>query len=163
MTPLCEALAALAAQGRTAQQAADEIGMTAKSARMLGYRHGFRFIGAGKLTVQRVREAAAAGMTQTEAAAALPLERTWLNRLAKAHGIRFTTPAQRLARARAEAALAAAEAKAVDDAERMVRWRAAWEAKKAARAPAPAPVDPIEAMRRVAARESAAMRDRRAG
>lgn len=164
MTPLVQHLAALAAEGKTAKEAGAIAGVTAKSARMLGYRHGFRFAFEGIHNARRVRAAAKAGMTPAETARHLGIERSNVHRIAKKHGILFRTHFARLAEAKAaeEARLAAerAEAKAREEAERMARWRAAWAEKKAAKAAQsqPRPLTPLEAMHRLAARENAAMR-----
>lgn len=135
MTPLAVTIRRLAEQGYTAIEAAELAGTTARSARMILSRQGYRFLATGCLTAWRVSNAAAEGLIPTEIAKAVGMERSACHRVMLKYRIRSATRFSRVAAAKA----AAAEARAAEEALRMARWREAWVARKAAKAAASAP------------------------
>jgi hypothetical protein len=165
MSTLTDALCRLAEQGYTATEAAGIADCSRSAARTLSLRQGVRFITEADRRAWRARDAIVDGLTVTEAAKLIGMERSAFHRLLRQRGIRFPSPAERTAAVRAQAAEATAAAKAVEDTERMARWREAWAARKAARAAAdmPSPRTGLEAMAALAAQENrlAARRDGR--
>lgn len=150
-TALQADLRRLAALGHTAREAADLAGCTARTARMIASRHGFRFPHESEHRARRAVDLARAGRTAGEIAAELGIHRGSVSRLLARIPDAPRPPTQ------AQAARAAQEkAAAAQEAERMERWRASWAARKAVETPGPRGIteeDLGDAMRRLALRE----------
>lgn len=89
VSELTETLRGLAAEGYTANEAAEATGASKSGVSMAAMRNGFRFVKEAERTVARVRACAEEGLTASEAARRLGMDRVTPGRIAKANGFRF--------------------------------------------------------------------------
>ena len=134
-----EQIVLLAAEGLTAKEAGERMGVTAHAAQTYADRAGVRLCKEGERTVQRVAACYAEGLTGMETAHRLGIDRTTVQKAAKVLGLSFqVNKLARSARLRAEVAererAEAARLKAEEDAALMQRWRDAQAARRAAQA-----------------------------